>query len=101
MSHQPDLFSQSVHETRDTSIEAYHSHAASGKLSAQQQAILGFLAEHRHPMTRGELASAMRMRLSSVCGRVKELLKMGKLQDHPRRPCSLTGIMSHEVSIKQ
>ncbi len=100
MSTQPDLFSQPIHETRDTSIEAYHAHAASGKLSVQQQAIMDFLAEYRHPMTRGELAQAMKMRLSSVTGRVNELLKMGRLQDHPRRPCSLTGIMSQEVSIK-
>ncbi len=99
MSTQPDLFS-AVHETRDTSIEAYHGHAATGKLSAQQQAIISALSCGKS-YTRGEIAAITGLRLSSVTGRINELLKMNKLQDHPRRPCSLTGIMSHEVSIKQ
>lgn len=96
---QPTLFDQApLVGVRDTSKSAYKEHKSSGEAESQQNRILTLLAD-RPAMTRAEIAKALNMRLSSICGRVRELLNAGKLQDHPRRPCSITGIMSHEVSI--
>jgi Mn-dependent DtxR family transcriptional regulator len=100
MNQQPTLFDEPTFiGVRDTSKSAYKEHKSSGEADSQRSRILALLAD-RPAMTRAEMAKALNMRLSSVCGRTRELLNAGKLQDHPRRPCSLTGVMSHEVSIR-
>jgi hypothetical protein len=75
-----------------TSIENYRAHRNSGKLGEQARAIIEFLAHHGcRDWSRAELSEAMDMRLSSVCGRVNELLHGRYIAAAPVRACSVTG----------
>lgn len=91
---------KAVVQVRDTSLEAYVEHAETGKLSEQQQTIMYFMRFKPDGVTRNELATGSTMRLSSVCGRVNELIKKGLLEDGPRRRCTITGINSHVITAK-
>lgn len=85
-----------------TSIENYHEHRRSGKLGAQAQVILDFLAENPGKnWSRSELALATSIRLSSVCGRVNELLKAKLITERPERICSVTKKTIRPVRIKR
>jgi DNA-binding MarR family transcriptional regulator len=82
-----------------TSIDAYYAMIAGPKLAAQQRTIVEFLASHSGDFTRAELAERTGLRLSSVCGRVSELLERGTLVERSRRPCSVTGVAAHVVRL--
>lgn len=81
---------------RDTSIEAYIDHERSGELSRQQQELLKAFVRGRD-YSRAELAMASGIRLSAVCGRVNELVKIGQLVEAPTRACKVTGRTVHPV----
>lgn len=82
----------------DTSVAAFY--ALGPKLGQQQHAIVAFLAKHCHrDFTRAELAQATGLRLSSVTGRVNELVKVHLVVEGVRRPCSTTGIAAHTLRI--
>lgn len=83
----------------DTSLDAYREHRDSGELGAQQKKIMLFYHLEGGEFTRSELAEKIGMRLSSVCGRVFELLDMGYLVEGARRPCKVTGINAHPVKL--
>lgn len=83
----------------DTSLEAYREHRESGDLGAQQKKIMLFFHLKGGEHTRSELAEKIPMRLSSVCGRVNELIKLGYLVECVRRPCRVTGINAHPVKL--
>lgn len=72
-----------------TSIDAYHDHRDTGKLGQQAQQILSAMIEGER-YSRRELARALGMELSSVCGRVNELLQIGLLAEGEPRRCSIT-----------
>lgn len=83
---------------RDTSIDAFY--ALGPKLGQQQRTIVAFLAKRcERDWTRGELAQATGMRLSSVCGRVKELADLKVIDELPRRPCRTTGVQAHPIRL--
>lgn len=74
-----------------TSIENYHEHRRSGKLGTQAQLIFDFLKKHWNKnWSRMEIAECTGLRLSSVCGRVAELLESKLIEERPERPCSVT-----------
>lgn len=73
-----------------TSISAYHDHRDSGALGKQCRQLLGSM-RWTIEYTRSELAIASGLRLSSVCGRVNELMDAGYLVEGPVRPCRVTG----------
>ena len=82
----------------DTSIAAYH--AMGPKLGCQQSQVVGFLARNCHrDFTRAELAEAAGLRLSSVCGRVAELIERQMVTEGPRRPCRITGVNAHPLRL--
>lgn len=83
----------------DTSRDAYRVHRESGELGAQQRRVMIFFHTHGGEHTRSELAAKIGMRLSSVCGRVNELIKLGYLVEDPRRPCRETSISAHPVRL--
>ena len=85
---------------RGISIEAYERHIESGKQLTQWQKIYAFLEEHR-PLTRSELSERVGIRLSSVCGRVNELLQAGLIEEYERRRCSVTKEPAHPVGLTQ
>lgn len=75
---------------RDTSIQAYHDHEGDGILGYQQGEILKKMKRGRD-YSRSELAEASGIRLTSVCGRVKELIDKGRIGEGPIRACKVTG----------
>ena len=85
---------------RSISLEAYRRHIDSGKQLTQWQQILKILRQNQMTWTRAELEKHAGMRISSVCGRVKELLDAGLIEEHDRRKCSVTGEPAHPVSVK-
>lgn len=82
-----------------TSLDAYREHRYSGELGEQQKKVMLFFHSNGGEHTRSELSKRVPMRLSSVCGRVNELIKMGYLTEGPRRRCSETGINAHPVKL--
>ena len=73
-----------------TSIDAYKEHKAQGKVGTQAQHILDFLAFGKD-YSRREIAGLTGLELSSVCGRVNELLEIGALKEVMPRKCKVTG----------
>lgn len=72
-----------------TSINAYREHRASGKVGAQAKAILDFM-NLGESYSRRELHVLTGLELSSICGRVNELLEMGMLKEGSKRKCMVT-----------
>ena len=73
-----------------TSVDAYNQHKAQGKTSTQAQHILDFLAFGKD-YSRREISGLTGLELSSVCGRVNELLSVGALKEVVPRKCKVTG----------
>ena len=63
-----------------TSIQAYKEHRATGKVGLQARAILDFM-NPGESYSRRELHVLTGLELSSICGRVNELLEMGMLKE--------------------
>lgn len=84
-----------------TSIEAFREHKASGKLGAQAREIVEFLALHTdRDWSRAELSEALALRLSSVCGRVNELLHSQHVELGVTRACQITGKKVNTVRLR-
>ena len=85
----------------DTSLENYIEHNESGKLGQQAVSIYGFLVMHpNRDWSRHELAKAMNIPLSSVCGRINELLHQGHVVTVNKRSCAITGKTINAVRAK-
>lgn len=74
----------------ETSIQAYYELRGEGKLSAQAAHILSCM-EFGDDYSRRELARECGLELSSVCGRIHELLAVDLVREAPTRKCSITG----------
>jgi len=84
-----------------TSIEAYREHRSNGKLGDQAREIVEFLARHTdRDWSRAELSEALDLRLSSVCGRVNELLHSQHAEAAPARACQITGKKVNPVRLR-
>jgi len=81
-----------------TSRIAYLEHEAAGKLSEQQLAILDAM-EPEQGYSRSELVEITGIRLSSICGRVNEMLHVGILTVQPMRRCRVTNRTINPVAI--
>ncbi len=89
-----DLFSAPVSATvgvRETSIEAHRKLKASGKLTAQQEAVMAWLRGRIGDATRQEISKGSGIAINAVCGRVNELLEVGELRETRKRKCRVTG----------
>jgi hypothetical protein len=87
---------------RAISIEAYERHIESGKRDVQWVRIYNHVSAYGHifPKTRSELSALLNMRMSSVCGRVHELIEAEMVEDGERRECKITGEPAHTVTLK-
>ena len=74
----------------ETSLMAYEEHIASGKVGAQAQSIINSMRTEQD-YSRRELARLTGLELSSICGRVNELVAIGKLEECDKRRCAVTG----------
>ena len=84
----------------DTSLDAYTEHRDSGRLGEQQRRLMEWLHLNPGQYTRSELAKRTGIRLSSICGRVNELIELGYLEEAERRRCTETGRSAHPVRIR-
>ena len=80
-----------------TSIAAYRDHQAAGKIGLQSQQILDTMLPGRD-YSRRELSAFAGLELSSVCGRVNEMLGIGMIEEGPPRKCKVTGKTIKPVS---
>ena len=78
---------------KDTSILAYKEHQP--KIGSQCMQIFDSMGFKDY--SRRELAKLTGLDLSSVCGRVNELLALGMLEELKTRKCSVTGKTIHPV----
>jgi Mn-dependent DtxR family transcriptional regulator len=74
-----------------TSKLAYREHRDAGKALTQEREIFEFIKKSRASWSRSELAERLGIRLSSVCGRVNELIADGKVTHADPRTCLVTG----------
>lgn len=87
-------------DVADSSLIAYDKVRENGKLPAQQQKIVDFLGWWPgFDFTRKEINARTKIELSSVCGRVNELIKRGVLEEMPLRRCRVTGESAHPVRL--
>jgi Mn-dependent DtxR family transcriptional regulator len=85
----------------DTSIENYIEHRDSGKMGAQALSIFIFLKNNAlHDWSRAEVSLRMGIPLSSVCGRVNQLIKDGYLETIDKRQCKITGKTVNSITVK-
>ena len=87
------------HATRmsATSLDAFAHFVMGDALPAQQRQIVEYLRSG--PATRSEIAKATGISVSSVTGRVHELVKNGVIEECSRRPCSITGVNCYVVRL--
>tara|TARA_R100000781_G_scaffold110486_1_gene75978 strand:- start:359 stop:691 length:333 start_codon:yes stop_codon:yes gene_type:complete len=71
---------------RTTSRIAYKEHKQSGKLDQQKQHIKNLLLTE-YPLSRREISRATNIEISSVSGRINEMIKMGVVEETTRRKC--------------
>ncbi|WNC90928.1 hypothetical protein RI103_06145 [Paraburkholderia sp. FT54] len=76
---QTEIYSgRSGRRVAETQQDAYHALSAK-TLGAKQRMVLEAFENGRPPLTREDIAAITNMKLSSVCGRVRELLDAGRL----------------------
>lgn len=76
---QTELYSgRSGRRVADTQQDAYHGMPVKD-LAAKQRMVLDAFEHGRPPLTREDIAAITNLKLSSVCGRVRELLDAGRL----------------------
>lgn len=84
----------------DTSMEAYQQYCWNNKVSPAQARVLWTLAFHG-PLTRQDIAQRSSTRLSSVCGRVRELMLAGVIVNAERVHDVVTGCSQWKLKIKE
>jgi hypothetical protein len=72
-----------------TSLFAYDEHKETGKVGRQARLILSRM-DFGVDYSRRELIKLTGLELSSICGRVNELLQVGLLKELEQRSCSVT-----------
>lgn len=74
-------------DTRRQNLEDVRARGVTGQ---QHQLILGLLASGGE-WSRNEIAERLQLRVSSVCARANELLKVGQVEAPTVRRCRVTG----------
>ena len=86
-----DFFSaRTGHRVSETQQDSYHSISVA-KLSATQQMVMDCFDSPDTLRTREEIAAMTNLKLSSVCGRSRELIDAGRLAKRGKRECKATG----------
>lgn len=76
---QTEIYSpHSGRRVAETQSDAFHALTVK-ELGAKQRMVLEAFENGRPPLTREDIAAITNMKLSSVCGRVRELLDAGRL----------------------
>jgi hypothetical protein len=81
-----------------TQLAGYDSVTCAKKRTQKQMIIDLFYSPHM-TLTRQEIADRTNMRLSSVCGRVRELLDGETLKVRGTQKCAATGVLNETVGL--
>ncbi|MEW9586507.1 hypothetical protein [Paraburkholderia sp. DGU8] len=81
-----------------TQLAGYDS-VTGAKRCTQKQMILNLFYSPHLTLTRQEIADRTNLRLSSVCGRVFELLKDEALRVHGTQKCAATGALNETLGL--
>lgn len=85
---------------RETSIDAFHGHRASGRAADQRGRIVAFILAQGGDWSIGELAWALGMEKSTVSARINEALnEYRELVEFPKRKDNRSGIMVRPVGL--
>jgi hypothetical protein len=74
----------------ETSVMAYKEHRAIGKVGSQAMYIFEIM-EFNKGYSRREIVKITGLELSSVCGRINEMLQSGMIEELVPRKCNITG----------
>ncbi|WP_269501079.1 hypothetical protein [Burkholderia sp. IMCC1007] len=86
-----DFFSaRTGHRVSETQQDSFHSISVA-KLSATQQMVMDCFDSPETLLTREDVSARTNLKLSSVCGRARELLDAGRLVKRGLRKCMATG----------
>ncbi|MBR7961219.1 hypothetical protein [Burkholderia stagnalis] len=86
-----DFFSpRSGHRVSETQQDSYHSITV-GELTAKQKMVMDCFDSPMTLLTREDISARTNLKLSSVCGRARELLDAGRLVKRGSRKCIATG----------
>ena len=77
---------------RESSKDAYSDLLHSGAITGQALTIFEWLKEATRPQTLQEIRNGTGLEINAVSGRVNTLKKTGRVFEHDRRECSITGI---------
>jgi len=81
-----------------TQLAGYDSVTGTKRCTQKQMITNLFYSEHL-TLTRQEIADRTNLRLSSVCGRVRELLDDETLQVRGEQKCAATGVLNETVGL--
>lgn len=85
-----------------TSIQAFKNVKSIGKDIAQHRHIKRLLdSAPAHEYSRAEIAEILKMRLSSVCARVREMLDKGLIIEGEKRQCTITNASVSTIKSKK
>jgi hypothetical protein len=84
--------------TTHTQLAGYDS-VTCAKKRTQKQMVLDLFYSPFLTLTRQEIADRTNMRLSSVCGRVRELLDDKALKVRGEQKCAATGVMNETIGL--
>lgn len=84
---------------RETSIDAFHGHRASGMSSWQCLRILATIRSIGGNWSIGEMAEFLGLQKSTVSARINELLATGELVEYPKRKDRVSGITVRPVGL--
>lgn len=86
-----DFFSaRTGHRVSETQQDSFHAMPVS-ELSAKQQMVMDCFDTPETLLTREDISARTNLKLSSVCGRARELLDAGRLAKRGTRKCTATG----------
>ncbi|KWH52547.1 hypothetical protein [Burkholderia cepacia] len=86
-----DFFSaRTGHRVSETQQDSFHAMPVS-ELSAKQQMVMDCFDAPETLLTREDISARTNLKLSSVCGRARELLDAGRLAKRGTRKCTATG----------
>ncbi|WP_241331162.1 hypothetical protein [Burkholderia cenocepacia] len=86
-----DFFSaRTGHRVSETQQDSFHAMPVS-ELSAKQQMVMDCFDTPETLLTREDISARTNLKLSSVCGRARELLDANRLAKRGKRECTATG----------
>ncbi|MBR8221276.1 hypothetical protein [Burkholderia ambifaria] len=86
-----DFFSaRTGHRVSETQQDSFHS-IPLAELTAKQKMVMDCFDSPMVLLTREDISARTNLKLSSVCGRARELLDAGRLAKRGSRKCTATG----------